>query len=107
MPYIINILLTHIIDGKLLACGDDKGSIWIYDLKDIDFKSSKSDSKIITVNSVLKWPKLHDSFLKKKKKLEVDVYDIVVAKCAVHSSGKYLVAVTNNNFVCLYKKWTV
>jgi len=101
------ILFTHITDGKLLACGDDKGSIWIYNLKDIAFKSSKCDSKVITVNSVLKWPKLQDKFLKKKKKLEVDVYDIVMAKCAVHSSGKYLVAVTNNNLVCLYKKSTV
>jgi len=100
---LINILFTHIIDGKLLACGDDKGSVWIYNLKDIDFKSSTGDSEVITVNSVLKWPKLQDIFLKKKKKLEVDVYDIVIAKCVVHSSGKYLVAVTNNNFVCLYK----
>ncbi|CAI6344430.1 unnamed protein product [Macrosiphum euphorbiae] len=95
------------LDGKLLACGDDRGSIWIYNLKDLAFKSSKSDSKVISVKSVLKWPKLEDKFLKKKKKLEVDVYDIVMAKCAVHSSGKYLVAVTNNNLVCLYKKSTV
>ncbi|XP_022178498.1 leucine-rich repeat and WD repeat-containing protein 1-like [Myzus persicae] len=95
------------LDGKLLVCGDDRGSVWIYNLKDIAFKSSKSDSKVITVDSVLKWPKLHDKFLKKKKKLEVDVYDIVMAKCAVHSSGKYLVAVTNNNLVCLYKKSAV
>lgn len=71
------------------------------------FKSSTFDTKVITVNSVLKWPKLQDKFLKKRKKLEVDVYDIVMAKCAVHSSGKYLVAVTNNNLVCLYKKSTV
>ncbi|XP_027841603.1 leucine-rich repeat and WD repeat-containing protein 1-like [Aphis gossypii] len=95
------------LDGKLLACGDDKGSVWIYNLEDISFKCSTRDSKIINVNSVLKWPKLHDSYLKKKKKLEVDVYDIVIAKCAVHYSGNYLVAVTNNNFVCLYKKSTV
>lgn len=85
-----------------MACGDDKGSIWLYNLKDIDFKSSKSNKKVIEAHTIIKWPKLQDSYLKKKKKLEVDVYDIVVAKCAIHSSGKYLVAVTNNNFVCLY-----
>ncbi|KAL4120042.1 hypothetical protein QTP88_012788 [Uroleucon formosanum] len=95
------------LDGKLLACGDDRGSVWIYNLKDVAFKSSISDSTVITVNSVLKWPKLEDKFLKKKKKLEVDVYDIVIAKCAVHSSGNYLVTVTNNNLVCLYKKSTL
>jgi len=90
------------LDGNVLACGDDKGSIWIYNLQDIDFQSSKCDAKVIEAHTVLKWPKLHDSHLKKKKKLEVDVYDIVMAKCAVHSSGKYIVAVTNNNFVCIY-----
>jgi hypothetical protein len=86
-----------------LACGDDKGRIWIYNLKQIDFKNVKDDhTKTIDAYTVLKWPKLQDCYLKKRKKLEVDVYDIVMAKCAVHSSGKYLVAVTNNNFVCLY-----
>lgn len=92
-----------ILDGKLLACGDDKGSIWIYNLNQINFKIVKDyHTKTIDPHTVLKWPKLQDRYLKKKKKLEVDVYDIVIAKCAVHSNGKYLVAVTNNNFVCLY-----
>lgn len=86
----------------MLACGDDKGSIWIYNLENIDFQSSKSSLKAIEAHTVLKWPKLEDNYLKKKKKLDVDVYDIVVAKCAIHSNGKYIVAVTNNNFVCLY-----
>lgn len=85
-----------------MACGDDKGSIWIYNLEDIDFQSSKSSPKVIEAHTVLKWPKLVDNHLKKKKKLDVDVYDIVIAKCAIHSNGKYIVAVTNNNFVCLY-----
>lgn len=95
-------MFIHFVDGNILACGDDKGSVWIYDLKNIDFQSSKCDAKVIEAHTVLKWPKLLDIHLKKKKKLEVDVYDIVMAKCAVHSSGKYIVAVTNNNFVCIY-----
>jgi len=96
-------MLLCFVEGRVLACGDDKGSVWIYDLNDIDFhQSSKCVPKVIEADTVLKWPKLQDSHLKKEKKLEVDVYDIVMAKCAVHSSGKYIVAVTNNNFVCLY-----
>lgn len=91
-----------IIDGKLLACGDDKGCIWIYNLKDVNFKSLTNNTNVIEAHQVIKWPKLQDRYLKKQKKLEVDVYDIVIAKCAVHSSGKYIVAVTNNNFVCFY-----
>lgn len=100
----MNILyfIFTLLDGKLLACGDDKGSIWIYNLMDIDFNSPKSNSKVIEAHTVLKWPKLRDTHLKKKKKLDVDVYDIVLAKCAVHNDGKHIVAVTNNNFVCLY-----
>lgn len=85
-----------------MACGDDKGSIWIYNLEDMDSLSSKSSLKVIEAHTVLKWLKLEDNYLKKKKKLDVDVYDIVIAKCAIHSNGKYIVAVTNNNFVCLY-----
>ncbi|XP_050420946.1 leucine-rich repeat and WD repeat-containing protein 1-like [Adelges cooleyi] len=92
------------LGGKLVACGDDKGGVWIYDLKHLDFKTVQKNTETIDPNKVLKWPKVHDSYLKKKKKLEVDIYDIVVAKCAVHCSGKYLVAVTNNNFVCIYSK---
>lgn len=78
------------------------GSIWIYNLKDINFKSSKGCATVIEAHKVLKWPKLQDKYLKKEKKLDIDTYDIVIAKCAIHSSGKYLVAVTNNNLVCLY-----
>lgn len=104
---LININFTQRLDGKMLACGDDKGSIWIYNLKDIDFKSSKGSPKVIEAHKVLKWPKLVDNHLKKKKKLDVDVYDIVIAKCAIHFNGKYIVAVTNNNFVCLYSKSTM
>lgn len=89
-----------------MACGDDKGSIWIYNLEDLDLKILKSKTKVIEAHSVLKWPKLEDKFLKKKKKLEVDVYDIVMAKCTIHSNGAYLVAVTNNNFVCVYSTKT-
>ncbi|XP_050543861.1 leucine-rich repeat and WD repeat-containing protein 1-like isoform X1 [Daktulosphaira vitifoliae] len=91
------------LDGKIVACGDDKGAIWIYDLKDLNFKTNNK-KEVIDPCKILRWPKPHDNYLKKKKKLEVDVYDIVVAKSAIHSSGNYLVAVTNNNFVCIYSK---
>jgi len=72
--------------------------IWIYDLKNIDFQYSNYNAKIIKAHTILKWPKLQDSYLKQKKKLEVDVYDIVMVKCAVHSNGKYIVAVTLSVF---------
>lgn len=102
--YLLIVVLQSIIDGKLLACGDDKGSIWIYNLEDIDNLqgSSENNKMVIEAENIVKWPKLEDKYLKKKKKLELDVYDIVIAKCAVHSGGNYIVAVTNNNFVCLY-----
>lgn len=69
-------------------------------------KGLKYGTRTLDAHTVLKWPKLQDRYLKKKKKLEVDVYDIVMAKCAVHPNGKYIVAVTNNNFVCIYSLQT-
>lgn len=78
------------------------GSIWVYNLRDMDLTYTGGDATVIEAHTILKWPKLRDSFLKKPKKLENDSHDIIIAKCAIHSSGKYLVAVTNNNFVCLY-----
>lgn len=104
---LINENFTKHLDGKVLACGDDKGSLWIYNLENVDFHSSDNSPKIIEAHTVLKWPKLEDKYLKKKKKLDVDVYDIVIAKCAIHFNGKYIVAVTNNNFVCLYSLATM
>lgn len=98
----INKYFTFLLDGKLLACGDDEGNVWIYNLKKIDFTSSNNDTKVIEAQNILRWPKLQDKYLKRTKKLEVDVYGIVIAKCAIHADGKYLVTVTDNNFVCLY-----
>lgn len=85
-----------------MACGDDQGSIWMYDLSHINFQVSNQDTKTIDPHTVIKWPLLFDPYLKKKKKLEVDINGIVIAKCAVHPDGKFIVAVTNNNFVCIY-----
>lgn len=95
-----NCVLQSNIDGKVLACGDDKGSIWIYNLDDLP-ETSENNKMVIEAENILKWPKLNDIYLEKKKKLELDVYDIVIAKCAIHSTGNYMVAVTNNNFACL------
>lgn len=54
--------------------------------------------------AILDWPDVTDLNLERNRKLHLDVYDIVVDSVAVSCTGKYLVAVTNNNMVCVWKR---
>lgn len=96
----LTIWYSH-IDGKLLACGNDKGEIWIYSFEKLNFNYYKTDAEVIEAKSIFKWPKISNSNLKKKN-LDTDDNNIVVAKCAISHNGKYIVCVTLNNLVCIY-----
>lgn len=52
---------------------------------------------------IIEWPIVEDKSLTKSRKLHLEVYDIVVAKATIHAKGKYIVAITNNNTVCIWK----
>jgi hypothetical protein len=54
--------------------------------------------------AILEWPDITDSNLDRNRKLRLDVYDIVVDSVAISCTGKYLVAVTSNNMVCIWKR---
>ncbi|XP_014261692.1 leucine-rich repeat and WD repeat-containing protein 1-like [Cimex lectularius] len=82
-------------DKTILGCGDDKGALWLYDLCN---ETSIKDADII-----IPWPSLIDHYNDKKRKLALQTYDIVVDKIAISFDKKYIVAVTNNNFVCIWK----
>lgn len=90
------------IDARIVACGDDKGCIWIYDISEVIENSDKRYNQL-EARKIVQWPILSDRFATKSRKLDLDVYDIVIAKTAIHSSGQYIVAVTNNNLVCIWK----
>jgi hypothetical protein len=86
----------------LLSCGDDRGALWLYNLKEaMQAKQEKSEVQPVTI---LDWPDITDVNLERNRKLRLDVYDIVVDSVAVSCTGKYLVAVTNNNMVCIWKQ---
>jgi hypothetical protein len=64
-------------------------------------KEPKNEVQPLTI---LDWPDITDMNLERNRKLRLDVYDIVVDSVAVSCTGKYLVAVTNNNMVCIWKQ---
>lgn len=94
----------------VLVCGDDKGSLWVYDLANYvngNIKSPLTNSaqhKLVEPVVILDWPELEDTEVEKARKLRLDTYDIVVDKCAVSPGAKHIVAVTSNNMVCIWKR---
>lgn len=100
-------LFTFYSGCKYLSCGDDKGAIWMYDLKNIVNNANSSQEEPIKPTTVFEWPNLHDQYSSRKRKLNLDVYDIVINKTILSYSSKYLVAVTNNNMVCIWKQKSV
>lgn len=100
--YFMNIGYNEV--SGILACGDDKGALWIYHTHSFLSGSSKKKQKGVSPAIVLPWPEVEDVHLEKKRKLRLDVYDIVVDKVCVDNSGQYIVAVTSNNMVCVWKR---
>ncbi|XP_064082369.1 leucine-rich repeat and WD repeat-containing protein 1-like [Macrobrachium nipponense] len=100
------------VDQKscILVCGDDKGSLWVYNLASYVNGNIKSPLTSNTVCSavepvtILEWPELEDAEVEKARKLKLDTYDIVVDKCCVSPGGRHIVAVTSNNMVCIWKR---
>lgn len=78
----------------------------MYDLKEIIKKpnAEPDPSKMIKPTTIFEWPNLHDQYSSRKRKLNLDVYDIVINKTILSYNSKYLVAVTNNNMVCIWKR---
>nr|XP_018909297.1 PREDICTED: leucine-rich repeat and WD repeat-containing protein 1-like [Bemisia tabaci] len=101
--YFLNIGVSRA--ANLLACGDDQGTIWVYDIKSV--KSGKKSDKPIVLppTAQIAWPdEVIDRDATKKKKLDLKDNEIVINKVTIHSSGQYIVAATNKNTVCLWKR---
>lgn len=87
----------------MLCCGDDQGALWIYDISSLPDANSENPKLVDPVN-IIPWPIVTDHYSDKKRKLSLNVYEIVVDKVAVSNLGEYIVAVTNNNMVCIWKR---
>uniref|UniRef100_A0A1B6HZ20 Leucine-rich repeat and WD repeat-containing protein 1 WD domain-containing protein n=1 Tax=Homalodisca liturata TaxID=320908 RepID=A0A1B6HZ20_9HEMI len=90
-------------EAGLLCCGDDKGMLWLYDLNLLP-PSDPQTHIAVHASTLLPWPEITDRYTEKKRKLSVTTYDIVIDKVALSSDRDYIVAVTNNNMVCIWER---
>ena len=94
------------ITGKgLICCGDDKGSLWLYNLPQFGKDTPNPALKTkIDVSTRLMWPELQDDHLENSRKVPLDRHDIIIDKVAASHDNNFVVAVTSNNMVCIWKR---
>lgn len=93
--------------GKgLICCGDDKGSLWLYNLPQFgkDCAKSIASGKPVPPTTRLMWPELQDDHLENSRKVPLDKHDIIIDKVAASHDNSHIVAVTSNNMVCIWKR---
>ena len=96
----------------LICCGDDQGSLWVYEQSSLvnrlaigDWKYNEEESSVIKANVRLMWPNLEDVHLdKSEENPEEEGYNIIVDKVAVSQDSEHIVAVTSNNMVCIWRR---
>jgi hypothetical protein len=107
--------LFILLGQGLIACGDDKGQIWLYNQPQFgcdpamegvmvagrDQGDAKKDSSgaIPTLESStrLSWPEVQDDY---QENLKVPL----INKVAASHDGDHIVAVTSNNMVCIWRR---
>lgn len=94
--------------GKgLICCGDDKGSLWLYNQAQFGKDSATPQLKSrIEVTARLMWPELQDDHLENSRKVPLDRHDIIIDKVAASHDNNHIVSVTSNNMVCIWKRVT-
>ena len=70
--------------GKgLVVCGDDKGSLWLYNLPTLTSAGCEPIKKIVEPTTRLMWPELQDDHLENSRKVPLDRHDIIIDKVTV------------------------
>jgi len=92
----------------LFVCGDDEGLIWFYKLKESDREKIdvRQDTKKYERRSPIgriPWPQLEDENLDKRRPSPL-AQDTIIDKVSISLDDQYVVAVTNTNTVCIWKK---
>ena len=91
--------------GKgLIACGDDKGSLWLYNLPQFGRDGSPPIKDKVDPTTRLGWPELQDDHLENSRKIPMDKHNIIIDKVAASHDNSHIVAVTSNNMVCIWKR---
>lgn len=91
--------------GKgLIACGDDRGSLWLYNLPQFGKDGGKSIEGKVDPTTRLMWPELQDDHLENSRKVPLDRHNIIIDKVAASHDNSHIVAVTSNNMVCIWRR---
>jgi len=83
----------HKGNGRVV-CGDNKGTLWTYNIPQL-CKPDATPIKNIVEPWYLRWPKAEDG-------TDVDDENIIINKVAVSHDNRNIVAVTSNNYVCIW-----
>lgn len=91
--------------GKgMICCGDDKGTLWLYNQPQYGKDGAPVAKFPIDPTTKLAWPELQDDHLENSRKVPLDRHDIIIDKVATSHDSNYVVAVTSNNMVCIWKR---
>jgi len=91
--------------GKgLVVCGDDKGSLWLYNMPQMTLPNAHSIKNKVEPTTRLMWPELQDDHLENSRKVPLDRHDIIIDKVAASHDNLHIVAVTSNNMVCIWRR---
>lgn len=91
--------------GKgLICCGDDKGSLWLYNQPQFGKDGATAIKDTVENSARLSWPELQDDHLENTRKVPLDRHDIIIDKVAASHDNNHIVAVTSNNMVCIWKR---
>ena len=79
----------------------------MYNLPQFGKESPVAQTKSkVTPTTRLMWPELQDDHLENSRKVPLDRHDIIIDKLAVSHDSNFVVAVTSNNMVCIWKNVT-
>ncbi|XP_029468476.1 leucine-rich repeat and WD repeat-containing protein 1 isoform X2 [Rhinatrema bivittatum] len=90
------VLNQDLVEEGRVFCGDEKGSVWLYDLSHRTQKKDPSVQKVAP-SQILNWPYLTTKGQKKQ------VNGTVINSVAVDPTFKYLVALTDQNIIAIWK----
>ncbi|KAI1291765.1 Leucine-rich repeat and WD repeat-containing protein 1 [Halotydeus destructor] len=93
------------IQAGLMVCGDDEGSIWLYDTSKMHFNAQENvpSSSDVSPLAVYAWPEISNPKLKQRKVVD-ETKQVFINCMALSSDLNYMVAATNINLVCIWKR---
>nr|XP_033778751.1 leucine-rich repeat and WD repeat-containing protein 1 [Geotrypetes seraphini] len=92
LPYLT---LSTCPEQQHIFCGDEKGNVWVYDFNHYTQKNPFSKEKVAP-SQILNWPSLT---IKGQKQ----VNGIIINNVTVDPAFKYMVALTDQNIVAIWK----